>query len=284
MIKYGAHAFVWIGDWNTQSGNDTIKAAAKAGVDFLEIPMLDPQTFDSTSHKRVLEAENLLATASLVLPNHAHMPDHPKAALEFLTLALERLDALGSRYLCGCLAYALGVLKGRGPTPFEHQTVVDVMGEVAARAHKLGITLALESVNRYETYLYNALADTRATVLKIGAPNLKLHADTYHMNIEENGFYQPIVDNADLLEYIHMSESHRGMVGTGTIDWDQMFAGLRDANFSGYLALESFAAVNPALAAATCMWRAPIHTGAELAAGGMKFLREKASQYGLGSR
>ena len=281
MIKYGAHAFVWIGDWTTTAGNATIHAAAESGVDFIEIPLLEPQTFDALSHARELGATGISATCSLVLPAAAHMPDQPAAAIEFLTLALERCDALGARYLCGCIGYSLGTLKGRGPTAAEHQTVEDALGIVAQRARGFGITLALEACNRYETYLYNTLSDTRASILKVGSSNLKLHADTYHMNIEEEGMRKPILESADVLDYVHMSESNRGMVGTGTVNWDEVFMALRDAKFDGYLALESFAAVNPTIAAATCLWRSPKHSGAELAAGGLEYLRGMALRYGL---
>lgn len=281
MIKYGAHAFVWIGDWTTVAGNATIHAAAESGVDFLEIPLLEPQSFEAASHARELEATGISATCSLVLPATAHMPDQPQAAIDFLTLALERCDLLGARYLCGCIGYSLGTLKGRGPTPQEHQTVENALGVVAERARGYGITLALEACNRYETYLYNTLSDTRASILKVGSSNLKLHADTYHMNIEEEGFRKSILESADVLDYVHMSESHRGMVGTGTVNWDEVFMALRDAKFDGYLALESFAAVNPTIAAATCMWRAPKYSGAELAAGGLEYLRGMATKYGL---
>ena len=92
---------------------------------------------------------------------------------------------------------------------------------------------------------------------------------------------KPILESADVLDYVHMSESHRGMVGTGTVDWDEVFMALRDAKFDGYLALESFAAVNPTIAAATCLWRSPKYSGAELAAGGLEFLRGMATKYGL---
>jgi D-psicose/D-tagatose/L-ribulose 3-epimerase len=278
MIKFGAHAFVWIGEWNTRSGNKTIKAAAKAGVDFIEIPLLNPEAFDANSHRKTLKAEGIDATCSLALPKHLHLPFYPKKARKFLLRAIEQVDAVGSRYLCGCIAYSLGVLTGKPPTKEERQTVVEVLGELAGVAQGYGISLGLEAVNRYETYMFNTLEDTRATILKIGAPNLRLHADTYHMNIEEEGFYKPIVATGDVLEYVHMSESHRGMVGTGTVNWEEVFEALRDSKFSGYLVLESFAAINPALAAATCLWRAPKHSGAELAAGGMKVLREGAKK------
>jgi D-psicose/D-tagatose/L-ribulose 3-epimerase len=281
MPKLGAHAFVWIGDWHTDLGNETIQKAAKAGFDFLEIPVLDPYHFEASSHRAALKKHKLAATCSLALPRNMHLPKHPKRAKKFLEKALEQVEAVGSQHLGGCTAYSLGVLTGTGPTREEIQTVIDVLGPLAEKAHGKGITLYLEACNRYETYMFNTLEDTRKTILEIGAPNLRLHADTYHMNIEEEGFYKPFLATKDVLGYIHMSESHRGMVGTGTVNWDEVFKALHDIKFDGFLVLESFAAMNEAIKAATCLWRAPKHKGAALAAGGLKVLQEGAAKAGL---
>ncbi|MEO0562040.1 MAG: sugar phosphate isomerase/epimerase family protein [Chloroflexota bacterium] len=281
MVKFGSHAFVWVGDWTTESGNAAIKGAATAGADFIEIPLLRPDEFDAASHRDALNDAGIYATASLVLPAGLHMPENPTGAKEFLFAAMEGLEAVGGNYLCGCIAYELGKLTGEPPTEAERQTVIDTLTEVAAEAERRGITLALEACNRYETYLYNSLEDARETVLAVGAPNLKLHADTYHMNIEENGFHDAIVNTADVLDYIHMSESHRGLVGSGTVNWDQVWAALGEINFDGHLVLESFAAINPDLAAATCLWRPPNEGSERIANEGIAFLRENAAKHGL---
>lgn len=281
MPKFGAHAFVWIGEWTTEKGNYAIAQAAETGFEFIEIPLLRPAEFDAASHRRALDQAGIDATCSLVLPKDAHMPHQPEKALAFLTQALDTMEALECHYLGGCIAYALGTLTGAPPTPEERQTVVEVLTELARDAKRRGITLALEACNRYETYLYNTLADTRETILAVGAENLKLHADTYHMNIEEEGFYTPLVEAADVLDYIHMSESHRGLVGTGTVNWDQVWQGLADAGFQGHLVLESFAAINPDLAAATCLWRPPNQPPQVLAQEGLAFLQRGAAKYGL---
>lgn len=281
MPQYGAHAFVWIGEWTTETGNHAIAQAGAVGFDFIEIPLLKPEAFDADSHRAALAQAGISATCSLVLPKGAHMAAHPEAAHAFLSAALEQVERLGSQYLGGCIAYELGYLTGMAPTAEERATVVDVLKSVASEAKGRGITLALEACNRYETYMYNALADTRETILATGADNLKLHADTYHMNIEEEGFYAPLVACADVLDYIHMSESHRGLVGSGTVIWDQVWRGLADAKFTGKLVLESFAAINPDLAAATCLWRPPNQGPAVLATEGLKFLKAGAEQHGL---
>ncbi|MFQ3648002.1 MAG: sugar phosphate isomerase/epimerase family protein [Anaerolineae bacterium] len=281
MPKLGVHSFVFIGEWNTDSGNYAIEQAGQAGYEFIEVPMLKPAEFDAASHREALKRAGIYATCSLALPRHLHMPHHPEEARAFLVEALKAVEALGSQYLGGCIAYSLGVLTGSPPTTAERETVIQVLRDVAAEARARGITLALEPCNRYETYLYNTLEDTRETILAVGADNLKLHADTYHMNIEEEGFYNPIVRTADVLDYVHMSESHRGLLGSGTVNWGEVWRGLADANFTGYLVLESFAAINPDLAAATCLWRPPRQSGDVLAREALTFLKDGAAAHHL---
>jgi D-psicose/D-tagatose/L-ribulose 3-epimerase len=281
MPKYGAHAFLWIDEWTIEKGNQAIAAAGDLGFDFIEIPLLRPEEFDPAAHKKALADAMLEATASLVLPEWAHMPEEPEKAKQFLVSALDKLEAVGGTYLCGCIAFALGKFTGLPPTLNERQTVIDTLGEVALEAKKRGMRLGFEVVNRYESYMYNSLADARETILAIGMDNLELHADTYHMNIEEEGFYKPLVESADVLGYIHMSESHRGLIGSGTIDWSEVFRGLADAHYTGPLVLESFATINPDLIAATKLWRAPAQPPTVLAREGLKFLQEHAKQYGL---
>ena len=281
MSKFGCHAFLWIDEWTTEKGNYAIAQTAQAGFDLVEMPLLKPQEFDAASHKKALAAAGIEGRTSLCLPAEAHLPFQPQKAQQFLFSALEKVEAVGSTFLGGCIAYSLGVFTNEPPQEAERQAVIDVIGEVALVAKKRGITLGFEAVNRYESYLYNTLADSRATIKAIGADNLVLHPDTYHMNIEEEGFYQPLVDCADVLGYIHISESHRGLVGAGTINWDEVFRGLADANYTGALTLEGFTAINPDLMAATKLWRLPKQSSDVIAGEGLKLMRAKAEKFGL---
>jgi D-psicose/D-tagatose/L-ribulose 3-epimerase len=276
MTKYGAHTFLWIDEWTTEKGNQAIAATGEIGFDFIEISLLRPDEFDAAIHKKALADAGIEATGSLVLPEWAHMPEEPEKAKQFLTSALNKLEAVGATYLGGCTAFALGKFTG------ERQVVIDTLGEVAEEAKKRGITLGIEVVNRYESHLYNTLADLRETILAIGADNIVIHADTYHMNIEEEGLYRPLVECADVLGYMHMSENHRGLLGSGTVNWDEVFRGLADANYKGPLVVKSFPAINPDLAAAIKLWRPPTQSSEFLASEGLKFLREHARKYGLG--
>jgi D-psicose/D-tagatose/L-ribulose 3-epimerase len=275
MPKYGAHTFLWIDEWTTKKGNQAIAATGEVGFDFIEISLLKPEEFDAAAHKKALADAGIEAKGSLVLPEWAHMPEEPEKAKRFLISALEKIEAVGGTYLGGCIAFALGKFTGR------RQVVIDTLGEVAEDAKKRGITLGIEVVNRYESNLYNTMADTRETILATGADNIVIHADTYHMLYEEEGFYKPLVKNADVLGYMHMSENHRGLLGTGTVNWDEVFQGLAEAKYKGPMVVKSFPAVNPDLAAAIKLWRPPRQSSEYLAREGLKFLREHAQKYGL---
>jgi len=276
MPKFGAHTFLWIDEWTTEKGNRAIAATGEAGFDFIEISLMRPDEFDAAATKKALAAAGIEAKGSLVLPEWAHMPEQPEKARQFLISALEALEAIGATYLGGCIAFALGKFTG------DRQVVIDTLGEVAEDAKKRGITLGIEVVNRYESNLYNTMAVTRETILAIGANNIKIHVDTYHSLYEEEGFYKPLVENADLLGYMHMSENHRGLLGTGTVNWDEVFRGLADANYTGPMVVKSFPAVNPDLAAAIKLWRPPTQSPDFLAREGLKFLRKNVEKYGLG--
>jgi D-psicose/D-tagatose/L-ribulose 3-epimerase len=281
MPKFGAHAFLWIDEWTSEKGNLAIEAANKAGFDLIEIPILEPDKFFPEAHKDILAGANLVVAGSAVLPWDAHMPENPEGAKRFLIKVLDKLEIINGTYMVGCFAYALGKFSGAPPTHHELDVTVHTLREVAREAERRGITLCLEVLNRYEGYLYTTLQEARSIIKAVGVPNLKLHADAYHMNIEEEGYYRPLLECADVLGYMHISESHRGLVGTGTINWDDVFRGLADAHYSGPLVLESFAAVNPALAGATKIWRAPKHSSDVLASEGLKFLKHYAEKYGL---
>ncbi len=281
MPKLGCHAFVWVGEWNTETGNYAIEQVGRVGFEYIEMPLLNPATFDAASHRAALQKAGIKGTCSLALPKDVHLPFYPEAARKFLYAALARVEEVGSQYLGGCIAYHLGTLTGKPPTAEERAIVIEVLKDIAAEAKRRGITILLEPCNRYETYLYNTLADARETILAVGADNFKLHADTYHMNIEEEGFYKPIIAAADVLHYVHMSESHRGLVGSGTVNWDEVWRGLAEIRFDGFLVLESFAAVNPDLQAATCLWRPPNQPSEVLGRGGLEFLQNGSRAAGL---
>ena len=280
-MRFGAHAFVWTADWNKESAEAAIRSAASQKLDFIEIPLLRPEELDVRTTVALLHTYGLSVTASLGLPKTAALPGNPKAAKSFLERALQTAHELGSPVLTGVIYGTLGELSGHPPSDRELDVLAKTLREVAHQADMLGMRLGIEPVNRYETYLVNLASQGLALIEAIGATNVFLHLDTYHMNIEEKGFREPIVQAGKRLGYIHLSESDRGTPGSGNVHWDDVFSGLREIGYQGDLVMESFVALNPDIARATCIWRPVASDPDRLVQDGLSFLKGEADLYGL---
>jgi D-psicose/D-tagatose/L-ribulose 3-epimerase len=280
-MQFGAHAFVWEGEWNEEAAARIFAGAADAGLDFVEIPLLRPDEFDPAKTRRRLEQHGLGATFSLGLPPDSTLPDNPKRAGDFLTSVLSKIEDTGSDTLTGVIYGTLGSLPGRPPSEEDYAVIADTLAQVADDARSRHMRLGIEPVNRYETFLINTAGQAVDLVRRIGAENVFVHLDTYHLNIEEEGYSRAIRTAGELMQYVHLSESHRGTPGTGTVDWDDVFDGLREISFPGALVMESFVRLNPDIARATCMWREIVTDPDRLVRDGVAFLKKKAQEYGL---
>jgi D-psicose/D-tagatose/L-ribulose 3-epimerase len=278
---FGAHAFIWTGEWTREGAERVILGAAEVGLDFVEIPLLDPASIDVEHTRSLLDHYNLACSCSLGLPRELHLPSNPEGARRFLDGALEATAALGSPVLTGCLYTHVGTLTGKPPEPAELEIVARTLKQAARRAAEYGVELGIEAINRYETYLVNLASQADELLNRIDEPNVFVHLDTYHMNIEEKGFYEPIVSLGSRLGYIHLSESDRGTPGTANVHWDEVFRGLDDIDYGGALAMESFAAVNEDLIGATALWRDVVGNPDILVRDGLAFLRSKGKEHGV---
>jgi D-psicose/D-tagatose/L-ribulose 3-epimerase len=278
-MLFGAHAFIWAGEWTPEGAQKAIGGAAEAGLDFVEIPLLRPESMDITATRALLDRYGIGCTCSLGLPKAAHLPSAPEKAQSFLENAVDVAAGLEAPVLCGVLYAHLGTLTGRPPEQEELEDVARVLKNVARYAAERGVSLGVEAVNRYETYLINLAEQADAMLDRVEEPNVFVHLDTYHMNIEEKGFYEPIVATGPRMHYIHLSESDRGTPGTGNVHWDEVFRSLKAIDFDGYLVMESFAAINEDLAGAIALWRDVVGDPGTLIRDGLSFLRGKAAEH-----
>jgi D-psicose/D-tagatose/L-ribulose 3-epimerase len=281
MKGFGVHTSMWTMSWDRAGCERAVAKAASYGMDFLEIALLAPDAVDAVHSRRTLEAAGMRSVCSLGLPEPVWASRDPEAAAGFLNLALDKAAAIGAEALTGVTYGGIGERSGLPPTTGELDNVARALSAAAAHAKGLGLQLGIEPVNRYETHLLNTGWQAVAMIERIGADNMFVHLDTYHMNIEEKGIAQGIIDARAHLRYIHLSESDRGTPGAGTVAWDEIFAALRAVGFSGGLAMESFIDMPPEIAWGLSVWR-PVASGeAEVMDNGLPFLRGKARQYGL---
>ncbi|WP_244493793.1 sugar phosphate isomerase/epimerase [Aureimonas sp. AU4] len=158
----------------------------------------------------------------------------------------------------------------------------ETLARVAEIAARSDITLALEVVNRYETNICNTAAQGVEMVRLVGAPNVKVHLDVYHMNIEESDIAQAIVDAGPHIGYFHTGDSHRGYMGSGSIDLTAVFRALVRARYEGPIAFESFSSrvVGQPLEGILGIWRNLWEDSRDLASHALMYTRAmlKAAQ------
>ncbi len=274
----GCHALVWTGDFDADGIRLSVERTARAGFDLVEFPLMDPFTFDTAVAKAALAEHGLSASASLGLSGATDIssedPDVVAAGQALLMRAVDVVAELGGTQLCGVIYSAMQ--KYMDPvTEAGLRNSVDTIGKVADHAAELGLSLALEVVNRYETNILNTGRQALAYLDRVGRPNVAVHLDSYHMNIEESDMYAPVLDCGDRLGYVHIGESHRGYLGTGSVDFDSYFKALGRIGYQGTIVFESFssAVVSPSLSRMLGIWRNLWQDSDELAANANDFIR-----------
>ena len=279
-LKFGGHALVWAGDWSEASARKAAASAKKAGYDYIEMLMIEPDKIDVAMTKAVLSEYGLFATASLGLSPETDVtstnPSIVKKGDELLRKVVDKLHAIGSTELCGVIYCSLG--KYPGPASAENRAnSIAAVARLADYAADKGINVNLEVVNRYETNIMNTGKEGLKFLEAVNRPNAYLHLDTYHMNIEEDGMSQAVLEAGDALGYVHIGESHRGYLGSGNVDFDTFFTALKKINYSGPITFESFSSVvvDPALSNALCIWRNLWEDSDDLAAHALKYMKAR---------
>ncbi len=230
------------------------------GFDAVEVPIFE--TADLAPYERLgkrLQSLGLAATAVTVMgPETNPIAPDPKiraAAVAHLDRVLECGQQFGCQILCGPTHSAIGVFSGDGPTSDEFKWGVDTLAQAAEKAQARNIKIAIEYLNRFENYFLTTAAQTSRFVKAVNHPSCKMMYDSFHAHIEEKDQKAAILSCASETIHVHVSENDRGVPGTGQVDWDGYFAGLKSSGFEGFYTIEAFGRALPALAAATRVWR-----------------------------
>ncbi len=146
----------------------------------------------------------------------------------------------------------------RGPLPSdilaedEADSYVRALDQLAPHAEAAGVTITVEPLNRYEMHLINTLADGIAIAQRVGSPRVKVLADVFHMSIEEDDLAASIRAAGDWIGHVHFADNQRAHPGTGSIDFEAVYAALRDIGYVGSTALECGMRGDPATALRQC--------------------------------
>lgn len=281
-MKLGIHAYAWCTEWS----NNTlylIDKCAEFGVDFIELPLIDIALFDSRQIKERLQHMGIKAVTSTVLSKKTDISSQDENiwsnGVEYLKECVKATAEVGADSFSGVIYSEFARKEHIAPIQANWDSAAKALREVAVYAQDFGVTIGIEPVNRYETNLINT--SQQAVTLKemIREHNIRIHLDTYHMNIEEKSFYEATkLAGKDLIHY-HLCENDRGIPGTGTVNWDDIFKALKEIDYKGYAGLENFVGLGSNFN--TWVWRELASSGDVLLQEGIIFITGMMIKYGL---
>jgi D-psicose/D-tagatose/L-ribulose 3-epimerase len=243
QMKIGVSAFAWTSNLNP-SHTRLFPALRAQGLEGFEIPMFDPVTIDAANLRRAFQANDLECTVCAILPAGIN-PISPDAAvrtrsLAHLTHCVETCAELGAHLMAGPVYAPIGYLPGHRRQQNEWTWAVECfqsLGDVL-EAHQ--VTLALEPVNRSESFFLNTAAEANALCAEIAHQRVGVTIDTFHANIEEKKLAESLRPLGKRLKHIHASENDRGLLGTGHVDFPCIVKMLKEMDYDGSLMIEGF--------------------------------------------
>lgn len=159
-----------------------------------------------------------------------------KTARDYYLRLLDYAAELGSP-LIGCHG-AVGRLRAISGQAKEERLLAEEVSVLSARAEELGLRIALEGLNRYESHLLNTAAALRSFADEVGSSAVGILLDTYHMNIEEGDLVGAIQTAGKKLFLFHVADSNRRAVGHGHIPFSILLNRLKQADYSGPIIVE----------------------------------------------
>ena len=277
-MRIGASTFIWVSPFSNRT-LDLIDRVKAFGFDLIEICVEDPQTIDVAAiGARARSAGIGVTICGAFGPDRDVSSDDAAvraAGLLYLRQCVDFAAALGSPFVSGPMYSAVGKTRLLEPSERRRQwnLAVTSLQEAAGHAAALGVRLAIEPLNRFETDLVNTVDQGVQMVRDIGAGNVGLLLDTFHMNIEEKDIPSAIQRAAGLIVEFHACSSDRGTPGEDHLPWPQIAAALARARYDGPLVIEAFTPEIREIAKAVSIWRPLAASQDDLARDGLAHLR-----------
>lgn len=257
-----------------------VSHVAELGADAIEIQRSGFTDFPVEDLRRELERTRLPCTLSTSPPQ----PDqclvaadavHRRAGLAYLREAIAVARDLGARLLVGPLYAPPWWFTGTRPTAEQRAWAAEGFHALGPDLERADIHLAIEPMNRFETFFLTTAEEGVAFCELIGHPRIGLLLDTAHMVIEEKDPLAAIRRARPWLKHLQLPEADRGAPGSGrSINWEGLFRTLREIDYAGGCSLESFPYWKPELAMKTRSWRDLASSPDELARQGLAFLKQ----------
>jgi D-psicose/D-tagatose/L-ribulose 3-epimerase len=278
-MKFGINTFLFTSPF-TNDSTKLFKQFKKWGFESIEIPIEDPSHIDPAFVKRELDKHGLVcgSICACMGPDRDLRGDatQQQTSLDYLSKVLDQMVVLDCPSLVGPVYSSVGRADAVPPAEYKQQwkTVVKNLKTLCRKAEKNGKQICLEPLNRFESDFINTCDQGLRMLKEVGSPALKMHLDTFHMNIEEKDQAAAIRKAGKLLGHFHACGSDRGTPGNDHIAWQPIAQALKAVGYKGDVVIESFTTDVKVIARAAAIWRRIEPTQNEIAVKGLKFLRK----------
>jgi D-psicose/D-tagatose/L-ribulose 3-epimerase len=275
-MQLGVNTYIWGATFGPADFH-LLPPLQAAGFDGVEVPILDPSTFQADAVGREFDRLGLARTAVANVPGGSSLASSDagarQRAREHVAACIAAARDLGATVLAGPMYTPVGFLTGVRRTAEEWKWAVDSWQQLTPNVDAAGIEIGLEPLNRFETYFLNTAADAARFCDAVGSPRVGILVDTFHANIEEKSIGAALRSAAPHLKHLHISENDRGVPGSGHVAWPEFFATVAELGYDRWMTIESFGFSLGELSTAAAVWRDLASTPEAIAFEGIRFLR-----------
>jgi D-psicose/D-tagatose/L-ribulose 3-epimerase len=277
-MQFGASTFIWVSPFSNRT-LELMDRAKAIGFDLLEICVEDPDTIDVPAIRAKAAQVDIGVTVCGAFGASRNLSAEEdavrSAGLEYLRRCIDFANGLGSPFVSGPMYCAVGAtqLLDKKARQAQWDRAVGSLRLAAAYAKDKGVKLAIEPLNRFETDLVNTVDQGLRLVDDIGATNVGLLVDTFHMNIEEKDIPAAIGRAAGRIVEFHACSNDRGTPGEDHLPWPRIADALKAADYDGPIVIEAFTPEIREIARAVSIWRPLARSQDALATDGLKNLR-----------
>ncbi len=259
-MRFGINTFLYTSPFTTESVK-LFPKFKKWGFETVEIPVEAPEHIDPVKVKAAADKAGLAigSICACMGPGRDFRgtAEEQATAMTYCKALVDQAAIMGCPRLIGPIYSVVGKADAVEPEQqkVEFALVVKNLKVLAAFAATRDITLCIEPLNRFETDFLNTTDKGLALIKAVGAKNVVLHLDTFHMNIEEKNQAAAILKAGKHLGHFHACGSDRGTPGGDHIDWKPIVAALKKIGYQGDVVIESFTTDVKVIARAAAIWR-----------------------------
>ncbi|PAW67362.1 MAG: xylose isomerase [Opitutia bacterium Tous-C1TDCM] len=278
-MRIGINSFLFTSPFTTAS-TPLFRTFKRWGFDTVEIPIEDPSHIDPAKVKAAADAAGLAigSVCACMGPGRDFRGSaaDQKAAMVYCKALIDQAVVLGCPALIGPVYSVVGKADAVEPAQQKKEwaLVVKNLKVLAKHAEKRGILICIEPLNRFETDFLNTCDQGLKLVKAVNSKAVKLHLDTFHMNIEEKDSAAAIRKAGKHLGHFHACGSDRGTPGNDHIVWPPIVKALKDIGYKGDVVIESFTTDVKVIARAAAIWRKIEPRRNDIAVKGLAFLRQ----------